>query len=179
VAGDTRRRCSLPSPSWLRESTGINNCLTKPISRASLRQVLKRYCPLGGKVLVIDDDPGFVSLETRMLHSLNPDLQVTTAHTGAQGLRLARRQPPDLVLLDLLMPDMDGFQVVRILRSDERLRHIPVVAVTATSYAEEALHRLGSYFTFTQMAGIPTGRLTDLLSTALQIAQPNYVIRNT
>ena len=170
-------RCSLPSPSWLRDPTGINDCLTKPISRESLQRVVSCYCRPGSTILIIDDDPGFVSMEARMLRSLNADIHVISAHSGAQGLRSVRRKTPDLVLLDLLMPEMDGFQVVQILRKDETLRDIPIVAVTATSYEEEALRRLGGYFTLSQAAGIPSGKVTDLLYAGLEIAKPNYTVK--
>jgi len=129
-------------------------------------------------VLVIDDDSGFVSLVSRMLYSLDPTIQTVTAYTGSQAFRLASEQPPDLVFLDLLMPEMDGFQALQGVRALPGLENVPVVVVTASSYAEEALRRLGSCFTLTQHGGIGTGKLTELIRLALELSQPDYVSRD-
>ena len=168
-------RCSIPSPSWLQQSAGIDDCLTKPVSRESLRSLLERYCRKPSTILVVDDDLGFVSLMVRMLGTMELADEVLTAYSGVDALRLARERVPDLLLLDLLMPEMDGFQVVEALRRDPALRDISVVAVTATSYAEEMLSRRGGYFTVTQSKGLSTGMLTEFLSVALKVLQPNYV----
>ena len=175
-------RCSIPSASWLLHSHGISDCLIKPVSRDTLKQVLERHCPSPPttralRVLLIDDDSGFVSLISRMLYSLDPHIETITAYTGSQALRLAAEQPPDLVLLDLLMPEMDGFQVLEGLRKLPGLEEVPMVLVTATSYAEEALRRLGSCFTLTRHGGIGTGKLTELIRLTLELSQPDYVSR--
>ena len=168
-------RCSIPSPSWLRRSTGLDDCLTKPISREILGQALQKHCAQPNSVLVVDDDPGFVRLMTRMLETLGCVGEIRSAYNGSHALRLAREIVPDLVFLDLLMPEMDGFQVLRTLHRDPALCDIPVVAVTATSYAETVLRRRGSRFTLTQAAGLSTGTLTELLNGALRCVRPVYV----
>ena len=61
----------------------------------------------------------------------HPRLQLLMAANGQEGLALARSQAPELVLLDLQLPDMDGYEVMRLLRADARTAHLPVVAVTA------------------------------------------------
>jgi signal transduction histidine kinase/CheY-like chemotaxis protein len=168
-------RCSIPSTTWLQRSTGLNDCLTKPISQETLRRVVQHYCPQPGKVLVVDDDPGFVRLVGRMLEVDGLAQEVLTAYNGAHALRLARERMPQLVLLDLLMPGMDGFEVLAAIREDPHLAALPVVAVTATSYAEEILLRKGSYLTLTQMAGISTGSLAEVFRAVLPLVRPNYV----
>jgi signal transduction histidine kinase/CheY-like chemotaxis protein len=167
-------RCSLPSASWLQRAIGIRECLTKPVSREAVQQVLARYLPEPGRVLVVDDNPGFVSLMTRMLSTMAEVKEVVPAHTGTQALRLAQEQAPDLVLLDLLMPEMDGFQVLEALRKEEAMARVPVVAVTATSYPEDALLSRGGYFTLTQGVGMSPGMVTELLRQTLQVVRPNY-----
>ncbi len=79
-------------------------------------------------VLVIDDDPDARGLLTYFLHDLG--CQVLTANSGRQGLRLAKEHKPDLITLDLLMPDLDGWEVLRRLRRDESLSDLPVIIVS-------------------------------------------------
>jgi CheY-like chemotaxis protein len=168
-------RCSIPSPSWLQLASGLDDCLTKPVGRDTLQRVLARYARPSDLLLVVDDDPGFVSLMVRMLGTLAPETSARTAYSGPQAVRLAREHRPRLVFLDLLMPEMDGFAVLRELRADDALRDTIVVAVTATSYAEEILLRQGSHFTVTQSSGISPGALVELLNAALQVLRPDYV----
>lgn len=79
------------------------------------------------KLLVVDDQP----LNIRMLHAvLSPEYQVFMATSGEQALALCHANPPDLVLLDVVMPGMDGYETCRQLRADPRTASIPVVFVT-------------------------------------------------
>jgi PAS domain S-box-containing protein len=83
------------------------------------------------KVLAIDDNPDNLITVKALIHEAFPDVLTLTATSGAQGLTLARAEDPDVVLLDIVMPDMDGFAVCLALKADETLRAIPVVFVTA------------------------------------------------
>ena len=85
------------------------------------------------RILVIDDTP--VNLKLLKL-SLEKEFDVFTATSGADGLDMARSQSPDLILLDVLMPDMDGFETCRRLKADAELKAIPVVFVTGQSDTE-------------------------------------------
>ncbi|MCK6410704.1 MAG: response regulator, partial [Thauera sp.] len=79
-------------------------------------------------LLVVDDTPANLGL---MAGLLNPEYRVKLANSGARALDLAQREPPDLVLLDVMMPEMDGYAVCRHLKSDPRTRDVPVIFVTA------------------------------------------------
>jgi len=81
------------------------------------------------KVLIADDSPTVVNMLTFMLSSLPCD--VLTATNGVDAIQLSYREHPDLILLDILMPKMTGYQVCRLLKDDEATRHIPVVMLTA------------------------------------------------
>ncbi|HLE14499.1 MAG TPA: response regulator [Anaerolineales bacterium] len=83
------------------------------------------------RVVYIEDEPEMVELVQIILGRAG--FEVAGAGNGLDGLQLARREPPDLVLLDLMLPDMDGWQVYRELRADESLKHIPVIVITAKS----------------------------------------------
>ncbi|MBV2194243.1 MAG: two-component system response regulator [Azonexus sp.] len=85
-------------------------------------------------ILVIDDTPGNLSLLNQLLRE---HYRVRLANSGPRGLELAAMAPPDLVLLDIMMPDMDGYQVFQRLQSDPATRRIPVIFLTAKVGAED------------------------------------------
>lgn len=87
------------------------------------------------RVLVVDDDPGMVNL-LRILLSLE-GWEVLTATNGTQALEIAECYAPHLILLDIMMPGMDGYEVCRRLRADPRFREVPVLAFTALSESED------------------------------------------
>ena len=76
-------------------------------------------------ILVIDDDPTIRDLMTRHLEKNN--FSVLQAMDGAQGIKMAREYKPDAITLDILMPEMDGWSVLRTLKADKQVAHIPVV----------------------------------------------------
>lgn len=84
---------------------------------------------MGKRVLFVDDDPSMGRVVQSLLQQHG--YQVTLARTGEACLDMARATPPDIILLDILMPSMDGFNVCQELRRDARLREIPVVILTA------------------------------------------------
>jgi len=168
-------RCSIPSASWLQSSYDLDGCLHKPISRTAIWDVTRDHTEPGDVVLVVDDDPGFVTLVERMLSTLPEPRCVVPSYGGSQAVRLAREHHPRLVLLDLLMPETDGFAVLRALRHDTDLRDIAVVAVTATSYAEDAMLCQGSYFTVTETRGLSAAAVVELCNATLHLVRPDYV----
>ncbi|MBQ0961044.1 two-component system response regulator [Ideonella sp. 4Y11] len=85
-------------------------------------------------LLVVDDTPANLNLLAGLLNS---EHRVKLANTGARALEIALREPPDLVLLDVMMPEMDGFEVCRRLKADARTRDVPVIFVTAMSQPED------------------------------------------
>ncbi|MFK7805970.1 MAG: response regulator [Anaerolineae bacterium] len=87
------------------------------------------------KILVIDDHKETLDLVSLVLQKQG--YRVSIAHSGQQGLDLASQELPDLVLLDVMMPDMDGFTVCRKIRATEGLRDTPVILLTAKSQADE------------------------------------------
>lgn len=82
----------------------------------------------GQTVLVVDDEKQNRSLLAELL---NDDCRVILAKSGAQALERTREQHPDLILLDVLMPDMSGYQVIQALKSDDATRQIPVIFISA------------------------------------------------
>ncbi|MFH1499620.1 MAG: response regulator [Verrucomicrobiota bacterium] len=93
------------------------------------------------QILVVDDQPVNVQLLKRKLE--REGLGVRTAYSGQEALELVAEAHPDLILLDVMMPDMDGIEVCQRLQSDEKTRSIPVIFITARSSKEGKLEGLG------------------------------------
>ncbi|MGQ9676500.1 MAG: response regulator [Chloroflexota bacterium] len=91
------------------------------------------------KILLVDDDPDFIAATVEVLNS--QPYEVITAKNGVEGLEKARSEKPDLILLDIIMPRMDGFETCQRLKSEPELADIPVVMLTSFSerYMETSL----------------------------------------
>ncbi len=124
--------------------------LMKPLGRTQLAEMLLGQGLLdtpGGtsetrKILVVDDDPNILAMHTRMVQAQSPHYHVLQAHNGREALDILRQEQPDLVLLDLMMPELDGFSVLEAMRDDPATQHIPVVILTAQVLTEADMVRL-------------------------------------
>ena len=86
------------------------------------------------KILLVDDEPGNLQV---LRHILQDDYRLLFAKDGEKAIELAQRESIDLILLDIMMPGMTGYQICAILKQNEQSRHIPVIFVTALSNAED------------------------------------------
>jgi len=86
------------------------------------------------KILIIDDAPANLEILSDLM---NDECEALCALNGNDGVELARREQPDLILLDVMMPDMDGYEVCRKLKGDSRTRAIPIIFVTALDHEED------------------------------------------
>ncbi len=121
--------------------------LPKPVGPDQLIQALKRHGlntepTKAKKILIIDDEPGMLDLHSRMIQAALPDCQVLTAQSGQQGLRLMRNVLPDLVLLDLMMPEMDGFGVLKAMQDEQMLCNMPVIILSAQVLTRREMDRM-------------------------------------
>lgn len=82
------------------------------------------------RIVVVEDNEEAARLMSRILEA-RKDCKVHLAHNGAAGLRLIRQYRPSMVITDLMMPDVDGFEVIQTMKTDENLKNIPIVVVTA------------------------------------------------
>ncbi|HEU0182216.1 MAG TPA: response regulator [Agromyces mariniharenae] len=89
----------------------------------------------GRRILVVEDNPLNLKLVRDVLTAF--EYEVVEAHTGEEGVELAGTCSPDLVLMDLQLPGIDGYEALRLLRQDPRLGSVPVVAVTAFAMKED------------------------------------------
>ncbi|MBI4492026.1 MAG: response regulator, partial [Chloroflexi bacterium] len=91
--------------------------------------------PWPGKILVVDDDPAEVRVLSHLLSAQG--YRVRIASNGAHGLTAAQLAPPDLVLLDVAMPDLSGYEVCRQLKADARTQSVPVIFLSARDATED------------------------------------------
>lgn len=92
------------------------------------------------RILIVDDEPGNIKILSNILAG---DYALSVATSGAQALQIAQVQLPDIVLLDMIMPEMDGIQVCEALKANEQTGDIPVIFVTSmsdTANEERGLH---------------------------------------
>ena len=128
---------------------GAAEYLVKPVGKDQLLAALYRAAAMPERkhtVVAIDDDPLAIEL---VRASLEPEgWTVLGAATGQEGLALIREQQPSAVLLDLLMPGMDGFEVVEALRADPDTKSVPVVILTSKSMTQQDKERLQGRITY-------------------------------
>jgi putative two-component system response regulator len=91
---------------------------------------MNAVAPDKNRILIVDDEPGNIKILSSVLA---PDYALSVATSGAQALQIAKVQLPDIVLLDMVMPEMDGIQVCEALKADESTKDIPVIFVTSMS----------------------------------------------
>lgn len=107
-------------------------------------------------VAILEDDPGARRLLRRILQARGP-YHILEAENGREGLELIRRERPDVILLDLMMPEVDGFGVLEALQADEDLQTIPVIVVTAKELTSAERVRLSGHI----QALLQKGTFTD------------------
>jgi signal transduction histidine kinase/CheY-like chemotaxis protein len=123
--------CVMPSPIDHALAAGALEYLIKPVTRADLRAALAMVNRPVRQILVVDDDPDVRQLLARMLRSLDRQLVVTTAGDGEAAWRALEASPIDLILLDLMLVQETGWNLLARLRQTARLCTIPVIIVSA------------------------------------------------
>ena len=151
---------------------GAADYLLKPLDERAILTTLERLAqkncgaPLG-RLLVVDDDPNVADIIRQLLE--NSACQIESAADGLAALEAIAKSPPDAILLDLMMPNMDGFGVLEHLRADPATHHIPVVVLTAkTLTQEEKKYLQTSMAAIIQKQGVSEEALLSELRSALE-----------
>jgi signal transduction histidine kinase/CheY-like chemotaxis protein len=132
--------CDLPRPTEGMAGLGIHTQLVKPVAPEALLAVMRELEQDGETaVMLVDDEPDAVRLLERMLLSVPRPYRIIKAYDGRQALELMDQVAPDVVLVDLAMPDVGGMDVVRAMRQREALQGVQVVIVSGRAGDDERL----------------------------------------
>ncbi|MCD8025149.1 MAG: response regulator [Candidatus Gastranaerophilales bacterium] len=89
------------------------------------------------KILIVDDEKDITETLSFMLHA--EGYEVIAGYDGEEGLKLAKEQAPDLIILDIMMPKINGYKIARLLKYDNKYKHIPIIMVTARTQDTDKL----------------------------------------
>jgi CheY-like chemotaxis protein len=126
-------------------------------------------------VLIIDDEPDAQQLFQRMLSTAEPPCRVLRASNGRQALRILREERPDAILLDLVMPDMDGFRFLETRRNDPQLHAIPVVVISARDPTGHPI--VSPSLALTRAGGLSVAQVLACIEALCAIAGPAGRVR--
>ncbi len=122
-------------------SLGAVDYFVKPVDKKGfMKRIAELSLARGEKVLVVDDNPEDVRLVASILEA--EGIGVLRAYGGKEGVRIAKENKPALIVLDILMPDLSGFEVIKRLRGDVKTRNIPIIILTIKELTEEEFKML-------------------------------------
>ncbi len=96
------------------------------------------------KILIIDDEEDFAYFVKKNLEAIS-NYEIIVANRGKKGIQIARKEKPDLILLDIMMPGIDGFEVLKRLKANEKTQDISVIMLTAKDEDESKIKASGLY----------------------------------
>jgi CheY-like chemotaxis protein len=144
---------------------GAAERLVKPVTHRQVEKALRRLGRGVRDVLIVDDDPDMVELLGEMVRAASRRYRIRTAQDGETGLAMLRERRADAVLLDLLMPGMDGYQVLEAMRADPEYREIPVVVVTARGQESEVIR--STALSISRSSGLGIGEVVRCINASL------------
>ena len=140
------------------ERSPVTNVILKPVGKQTLQHVLDLLpqAPPHGDVWIVDDDPQALEYYGTLVGGALPEYSVRRIHGGAEALSLMREVTPALVLLDLMMPEVSGFEVLEHLRANRGTSLVPVIVLTGKMLSYDDVKRLDAPQVFLQTKGILT-----------------------
>jgi CheY-like chemotaxis protein len=163
--------CWVPGGDETARQLGVVDYLVKPVTREALLSALGSLGESVRSVLLVDDEPEALQLFARMLSSAQPGYRVLRASNGRRALGLLRERRPDAMVLDLIMPDMDGFEVLREKSQDADLRSIPVVVVSARDPRGEPI--VSDTLTVAHGGGLSVRDLVGCIQAVSEVLSPS------
>ena len=156
---------------WFELSVGVepqsaaeNLRPTRPVIREADKRGLKRT------LLYVEDNPANLAFVEQLI-SRHPDLQLLTAGTGRLGFQMARKDQPEVILMDINLPDISGIEVLKMLRLDPETAHIPVVALSANAMQYDIENGLKAGFLGYLAKPIKIDQFNETIRMALAFAE--------
>ena len=147
--------------------------MRKPVARHELLAAVDEITREIQRVLIVDNDPAVARLFRRMLTGRVLPRACLEALDGAEALRSMRAMKPDLVVLDLMMPTLDGYSVLKQMAQDPELADIPVILASAVGIDGHDLRLMGS-IQIVQPRGFELGEVLQILQSTLDILSPGW-----
>ena len=171
--------CSLPEAAGQASAAmGVADILVKPITRQSLLESLEKLQVDSGSVLIVDDEPDVLQLFSRILASAGKNYRVLQAQDGVEALHILEECCPDVILLDLVMPNLNGFQLLELCKQKPELQNIPIIIISARNPSGQPIASQG--LAVTQTEGLSARQLlaciqaiSQFLSVGGQPADPD------
>jgi signal transduction histidine kinase/CheY-like chemotaxis protein len=169
--------CWITGNDEIARELGVMNYLLKPVNREMLLHALEALPGQIQTILLVDDQIEVLQLFARILASADRGYVVLRARDGAQALQVLRERRPDAMLIDLVMPEVDGFQVLKEKSQDDHIRDIPVIVVSSRDPTGTPI--LSDHLAVTRKGGLSARELitciheiSAVLSPEKKIAQP-------
>jgi signal transduction histidine kinase/DNA-binding response OmpR family regulator len=162
--------CSIPSGEVDSQALGLSDYLVKPVQPAALRAALGRLPRPPRTVLVVDDDGEMQQLYRRMLSAGSEELSVLRAENGLQALDILAFTQPDVILLDMVMPEMDGFAFLGAKNRNPAWASIPVIMISARDPSGQPI--VSSSLTVTRHDGLSAQQLLACITALLAVFSP-------
>jgi signal transduction histidine kinase/CheY-like chemotaxis protein len=162
--------CWLPDRDDAARELGVVDYLVKPVMGDTLLEAVSRLDKDIRTILVVDDDIDLLQLFGRILTNAKPKYRTWWASDGEEALQILRQRKPDLMILDLIMPHHDGFEVLREKQVDESIKRIPVIVITALDPVNEAI--VTNTLLVNRKNGLSTRELIDFIQAVSQVLTP-------
>jgi CheY-like chemotaxis protein len=162
--------CWVPGADEAAQSLGVMRYLVKPVSSQSLLQTLETLGQEVKTVLLVDDEPEALQLFARVLSSSPREYRILQATNGRRALGLLRERQPDVLLLDLIMPGLDGFQVLQQKSQDPSTCDIPVVIISSRDPVNEPI--VSDSLTVTRGGGFSARDLLECIQAVSGVLMP-------
>lgn len=165
-------RCRVAGSESTAARLGAFESLMKPVSREELLDAVERVPDSVETILIVDDESECVQLFARMLESGGSGYGLLRANNGKRALEIVRTARPDLVLLDLMMPEMDGFELLSRMHADPGLSKVPIITVSALDLSKEEL--ISESLKLSRPEGLSQRDLLDGVKALVQVIGPTW-----
>jgi signal transduction histidine kinase/CheY-like chemotaxis protein len=163
--------CWMPGKDQAARRLGVVRYMVKPINREDILSLVESLGDTPKTILLVDDEPEILQLFSRILASASANYRVLQASNGHRALRLLRQRKPDLVLLDLIMPEMDGLQFLEEKNRNPETQAIPVVVISSRDPSGEPI--ITDTLNITRSDGLSVRDVLQCIQLVSQVLNPS------